>query len=68
MFNQRPDHLLCACYPFDVFVWFCKKTAQPFFATTGAGKIEFMKNGKFLFLVEDGNVIKRNIVNLHSEW
>ena len=58
MLHQCTDHLLRADDLFQVLVRLRKKLAQPFFAATGTGKIEFMKNGKFLFRVEDGNVIE----------
>jgi hypothetical protein len=65
MIQQGFNDVLCARDPFQVMVGLCKKPAQPFFAPDGFGKVEFMKNGIFFFLVKDGNVVERDFVYLH---
>ena len=53
MVHQCADDTLGAQDPVYIIMRFCKKFAQPVFATNGAGKVEFVKNGKFFFFVKD---------------
>lgn len=53
MVDQRADDALRAKNFFYIVMWFGKEFSQPVFAADCAGKIEFMKNGKLLFLVKD---------------
>jgi hypothetical protein len=46
-------------------VWIGKETPQPFLAANRAGKVKFMENRIFLFLMKDGNIIKSDFVYLH---
>jgi hypothetical protein len=43
-----------------------KKSQQPCSTTSSSGKIQFMKNGKFLFRVKDGNIAECGFISLHS--
>ena len=45
-----------ALYFFYIIMRFAEKFSQPFPAADGAGKIQFVKYRKFLFLVKDGYV------------
>ncbi len=66
MLHKSPYHFLNADDLFQVIMWFTEKFPQPFPATNRSGEIEFMKNRKLLFLVEDGNIVEGLIVYLHA--
>lgn len=67
MLHQGADYFLRAGNAVQIVEWFAEEFFQPEPATFCFGKIELVKNGKFLLLMEDGNIIKGNFINLH-EW
>ena len=66
MFNQCFDNILRADDSFQIVMRFGKKTAQPFLAANGSGKIQFVKNRKFFFLVKNGNIVEGGFIYLHD--
>jgi hypothetical protein len=52
--------------PFEIAMGFSKKLSQPFLSTQGPGEIQFVKNGEFFFLVEDRNIVERDIIYFHA--
>jgi hypothetical protein len=44
---------LSADDPFQVTMWFCEESTQPFFTAGRAGKVQLVEYGKLFFLVKD---------------
>lgn len=66
MFHECPDHFLSPPYFLQVIMRIRKELPQPLPSANGSGKVQLMKNRKFLFRVEDGDVGEGCVVNLHD--
>jgi hypothetical protein len=50
----------------NIVEWLAKETDEPFFTPGCLGEVQLVKNGEFLFCVEDGEVVKTGIVYFHA--
>jgi hypothetical protein len=66
MMKERFENFLCSKYPFHIRMRLGKKSQQPCPATRSPCKIQFMKNGKFLFRVKDRNIAECGFIDVHE--
>ena len=56
---------MCAHDAFEIMVGFGEKSAKPFLAINSTGEIQFMEDGEFFFVMEDGDVVVCGRIELH---
>jgi hypothetical protein len=64
--QQRFDDVLYANDPLQVMMRLHEKAPKPFLSAYGLREVQLMKYRELLFVVKDGNIVERDLINLHA--